>query len=509
MLEGLSAWIELFKLGNVGSLSKDVEIFYRGNVIKALKKEGWFEYFKNNHTLQELAEKYQYTDLEFLKEIVDALVEDKSLIKVLGNKFTTATTLNEAWVFPRVFQASLEEVLRSYAEAIPERLKGKLQPMASGFNLFNWDDALTSRLYGQMRRSAFAFAGSLIKPGILLDLNCGNGDSTAAIWASFLKRHWIAAGSSMKIFGMDSDEHLMDIAQNEFTRMATKHTGLPANEITPLKDLFPEFKIGTPLKIPFEDNSVDMVYSSQLLHWTNAKDAIKEMLRVVKPGGVVFGSQRFFPAADKFPHLHVKVIEGAGGFFFKKDFVKWAKEAGAKKIKTATPVAVFKIIKPLGGLKKVKPYRYFLDIPHSTKRVWATMQDYTQWSEFAKPMVTGIDVVRPGDATGNGLVRRVNYKLPFGKTGSSEETVHDVTPEVCYTYTTAKGTEGTIRLEILGPNKTRIHFEEHVRLNPPYSYMGPLIKLFMKRGNKKTMLNMSKWLSEHLDYRGELIAPPS
>ncbi len=69
MLEGLSAWIELFKLGNVGSLSKDVEIFYRGNVIKALKKEGWFEYFKNNHTLQELAEKYQYTDLEFLKEI--------------------------------------------------------------------------------------------------------------------------------------------------------------------------------------------------------------------------------------------------------------------------------------------------------------------------------------------------------------------------------------------------------------------------------------------------------
>ncbi len=153
----------------------------------------------------------------------------------------------------------------------------------------------------------------------------------------------------------------------------------------------------------------------------------------------------------------------------------------------------------------MKPYRYYLDVPHSSKRVWATMQDYTQWPDFAKPMVTGIEVVHPGDEIGNGLVRRVSYKLPFGKTGSSEETVHDVTPGVSYTYTTAKGTEGTIRLENLGSNKTRIHFEERVKLIPPYSYMGPLIKLFMKRGNKKTMLNMSNWLAEHPAYRGDLI----
>ncbi len=345
MLEGLRAWIELFKLGNVGSLSKDVEVFYRGNVIKTLKKEGWFEFFKHPHTIEELATHYHYSDLDFLREVVEALVEDRSLIKVMKIKLISPATLDEKWVFPRVFQASLEEVLRSYSDAIPDRLRGKYQPMASGFNLFNWDDALTSRLYGQMRRSAFAFAGSMNRSGTFLDVNCGNGDSTAAIWVSFLKRGLIDSSSAIKVIGMDSDGSLLDIARNEFARMAVKHSGSSKDEIFLLQKFFPEFKVGTPISIPFENNSIDMVYSSQLLHWTNAENAIKEMLRVVRPGGIVFGTQRLFPAANKFPHLHVKVVEGAGGFFYKADFLKWAKTAGGKQVRTATPVAVFKIVK--------------------------------------------------------------------------------------------------------------------------------------------------------------------
>ncbi len=345
MFEGTRAWIELFKLGNVGSLGKDVEVFYRGNVIKMLKKEGWFEFFKQPHTVEDLATQYQYTDLDFLREIIETLVEDNSLMKVTDNKLISSPTIDEKWIFPRAFQASLEEVLRGYADAIPDRLKGKYQQLASGFNLFNWDDALTSRLYGQMRRSALAFVGLLKNPGVFLDVNCGNGDSTAAVWATCFKRGLFYPGTPMKIFGMGSDESLLNIARNEFARMAEKHTGLTTNEITPLQNYFPEFKTGTPLNIPFENNSIDLAYSSQLLHWTNAEKAIREMLRVVKPGGIVFGTQRFFPAANKFPHLHVKVVEGAGGFFYKTDFMKWAKAAGAKQVRTATPVAVFKIVK--------------------------------------------------------------------------------------------------------------------------------------------------------------------
>jgi len=148
----------------------------------------------------------------------------------------------------------------------------------------------------------------------------------------------------------------------------------------------------------------------------------------------------------------------------------------------------------------MKEYGYSIDLPHSAARIWAIMQDYDKWPEFAKPMVTGIEVVEPGDEKGNGLVRRVNYKLPLGLRGTSTETVHDIEPGVGYTYTSLKGTVGKIRLEQLGPDETRLHFEEELRLNWPFSWFEGLIRKFMEKYNKRTMFNMSKWLTDHPDF---------
>jgi len=149
----------------------------------------------------------------------------------------------------------------------------------------------------------------------------------------------------------------------------------------------------------------------------------------------------------------------------------------------------------------MREYKYSIDIPHSAARIWALMQDYDKWPEFAKPMVTGIKVVKPGDETGNGLVRHVNYKLPLGFRGTSIETVHDVEPGAGYTYTTLKGTVGKIKLEKLGPNKTRLHFEEKLKLKRPFSWFEGRIQKFMEKYNKRTMLNMSQWLTEHPEYK--------
>ena len=149
----------------------------------------------------------------------------------------------------------------------------------------------------------------------------------------------------------------------------------------------------------------------------------------------------------------------------------------------------------------MKEYKYSIDLPHPVAKVWAIMQDYDQWPEFAKPMVTGIEVVNAGDDTGNGLVRHVNYRLPFGLRGTSIETVHDVEPGVGYTYTSLKGTVGKIRLDGSGPDETRLHFEEKMKLNWPFSWFEGFIQKFMEKYNRKTMLNMSRWLTEHPDYQ--------
>jgi len=148
----------------------------------------------------------------------------------------------------------------------------------------------------------------------------------------------------------------------------------------------------------------------------------------------------------------------------------------------------------------MKEYGYSIDLPHSADRIWTLMQDYDKWPEFAKPMVTGIEIVDKGDENGNRLVRRVNYRLPLGFKGTSIETLSDLEPGVGYTYTSLKGTVGKIKLEPIGEKNTRLHFEEKLKLRPPFSWFAGRLQKFMEQYNRKTMLNMSEWLTEHPEY---------
>jgi hypothetical protein len=148
----------------------------------------------------------------------------------------------------------------------------------------------------------------------------------------------------------------------------------------------------------------------------------------------------------------------------------------------------------------MKEYGYSIDLPHSADRIWALIQDYDKWPEFAKPMVTGIEIVNKGDENGNGLIRRVNYKLPLGFKGTSIETISDLEPGVGYTYTSLKGTIGKIKLEPIWENNTRLHFEEKLKLRPPFSWFEGRLQKFMEKYNRKTMLHMGEWLTEHPEY---------
>ncbi len=116
----------------------------------------------------------------------------------------------------------------------------------------------------------------------------------------------------------------------------------------------------------------------------------------------------------------------------------------------------------------MREHRYAVDFPHSAERLWALMQDYDRWSTYA-PMVIAVEVLHPGDKAGNGLLRRVIYRLPFGRRGSALELVSDVEPARGYTYTMinrrpGNDQSGRLRLQPLGPNRTRLCFEERYKL---------------------------------------------
>jgi hypothetical protein len=152
----------------------------------------------------------------------------------------------------------------------------------------------------------------------------------------------------------------------------------------------------------------------------------------------------------------------------------------------------------------VREHRYQLDMPHPPERVWALMQDYARWTAYA-PMVLEVQVLWRGDAHGNGLLRRVIYRLPFGRRGSALELVTDVEPARGYTYTMisrepGNDQTGRVRLEPHAGG-TRLHFEEryHLTRAPWRWFEGPIYR-FINRQNEASMRRLSAWLSEHPDY---------
>jgi hypothetical protein len=158
----------------------------------------------------------------------------------------------------------------------------------------------------------------------------------------------------------------------------------------------------------------------------------------------------------------------------------------------------------------MREHRYTLDMPHSPERLWALFQDYDNWTAYA-PMVLEVQVVHPGDAGGNGLLRRVIYKMPFGRRGAALELVTDVRPAQGYTYTMlshepGQDQTGKVNLERTGPNRTKFSFEERYNLTKvPWKWFeGPIYK-FINKNNEDSMRRASQWLTDHPEYRPDLV----
>src|SRR3954469_1328488 len=160
----------------------------------------------------------------------------------------------------------------------------------------------------------------------------------------------------------------------------------------------------------------------------------------------------------------------------------------------------------------MREHRYSMDMPHAPERVWALMQDYGSWTNYA-PMVIRVDVLHAGDAQGNGLLRRVVYKMPLGRQGTALELVTNVQAAQGYDYKMISSDPGNdqtgkVSLERVGPNQARLQFEERYNITKaPFKWFeGPIYK-FINKQNELSMRRLSDGLRELLEDRPAPVGP--
>ena len=153
----------------------------------------------------------------------------------------------------------------------------------------------------------------------------------------------------------------------------------------------------------------------------------------------------------------------------------------------------------------MRHHEFMLEMPFSAARIWALFQRYDLWKEFA-PAVLDVEIVWPGDAQGNGLLRKVVYPLPFGGRGESFELVKNVEKDRGYDYVMlSTGLSGSVRLEPLGPNRTLLRFRESFFLKKRWLRFleGPIYR-FINKKNEESQRGAAAWLAAHPEFQPEL-----
>ncbi|HXJ32862.1 MAG TPA: SRPBCC family protein [Candidatus Eisenbacteria bacterium] len=154
----------------------------------------------------------------------------------------------------------------------------------------------------------------------------------------------------------------------------------------------------------------------------------------------------------------------------------------------------------------MREHEYTVELPHSAPRLWSLFQRYDLWKEFA-PAVLDVEIVYPGDGGGNGLLRRVVYPLPLGRRGQSFELVKNVRPGKGYDYMMlSSGLEGSVVLEPVGPNRTRLRFRERFHMKTPVlRWFEGRIYRFINKKNEESMQGAAAWLDRHPEFHPELV----
>jgi hypothetical protein len=133
-------------------------------------------------------------------------------------------------------------------------------------------------------------------------------------------------------------------------------------------------------------------------------------------------------------------------------------------------------------MPRVQEHHYEVEVGGTPEEVWRLF-----WYRGRRPRSSGrvtIEILHPGDETGEGLVRHCTFPVPryllSGGVGQSWEWLTQVKPLESWKYDAVgkplwSRAEGWTRLEDLGEGRTRVHFSE------AYTAFNPVSRVLLER----------------------------
>jgi ubiquinone/menaquinone biosynthesis C-methylase UbiE len=324
------------------------DMIFRFYILNALQNLGFFNYLSQPRTYGEILTEFGFVDSKYTRELLTTLSMDRENLIIhedsnyRRNPEIAIPTIESvlSQVPKRIHELTL--IGEGMQDNIVERLQENFSELEDVFVrdekrlVENFNSLLGSQTYSAIRKATFdnlpRSERRWLEGRRLLELGCGNGVETAEIW------HY--TGGKVHITAVDLVPEMVELAHAQFEgyldELDPSHT-----VVTP--DNRPRFEVGDSLSLKYETNSYDACYSMLVMHWTSdPREVIREMIRVVKPSGVIFGSQPIKPYVNPYLDMLIRSSRNSYGFFWKDDFVQWFREFKLE-IEMGTPAGIFRV----------------------------------------------------------------------------------------------------------------------------------------------------------------------